>query len=206
MSRGGRPAAHVGSKTNHGITSADKQTVHVGGRPVSYVNAPHSCKMHKGKGRKVASGAPTVLVYGVPVTRVDEKMTCSCKVVDGVQNVLVGDAKPELGPLEPVDLWIRLDLDPQAASVCSDRYILTASDGSYRRQKIVLSNHIPNQETVDLHYLGLHRSKSYSLEVIEEGGASTFVFQNVPYPQLAGLKGPARTPPPAGGGSCSCHS
>lgn len=104
---------------------------------------------------------------------------------------------PEQAPAEkkdriPVDLIVRLDIDPNDASRRDDKFILTGSDG-YRSEKTVADDLVPGDRYVDLLYSGLYDDQSYSLQVIEAPGASPYyVFQNASYPSLSGLSPSAR--------------
>ncbi|MBI2900818.1 MAG: hypothetical protein HYY17_11595 [Planctomycetes bacterium] len=87
----------------------------------------------------------------------------------------------------PVDLWVRLDVDPNDASNRSDKFVVLASDGSYRQVKTVKDDKVPGDRYVDLQYTGLYEDLSYTLQVEEPGAAPYRVFENVPYSGLAGL-------------------
>jgi hypothetical protein len=92
----------------------------------------------------------------------------------------------------PVDLIVRLDIDPNDASRRDDQFILLGSDG-YRSEKTVADDLVPGDRYVDLLYSGLYADQSYSLQVIEAPGASPYyVFRDAPYPSLSGLSPSAR--------------
>ncbi|HJZ88343.1 MAG TPA: PAAR domain-containing protein [Polyangia bacterium] len=96
---GGQPAAPIGSRTQRkGIVGVEKDTVLVENRPISYVTAPHSCRVH---GRtKIGKGCQKVLVYGKPMARMTDKATCGCKIVNQVaKTVLVGEENQLFGNL-----------------------------------------------------------------------------------------------------------
>lgn len=87
-----------------------------------------------------------------------------------------------------VDLWIRLDLDPSEAGRFDDRFTVESTDGSYTSTKTVADDKIPGDRHLDLEYKDLDPDKSYSLKVEEGGGTPPyFVFQGVPYEELADL-------------------
>lgn len=94
----------------------------------------------------------------------------------------------------PVDLYIRLAINPNDASTHDDKFVVTGSDG-YRSEKTVRDDQVPGDNFVDLHYTGLYEDQSYTLEVIEAPGAAPqALFRDVPYPSLVGLSqsGPGR--------------
>ncbi len=92
-------------------------------------------------------------------------------------------------PVGGKGLWVRLDIDPAAASSCDDRFILFSTDNSYRSEKTVKDDQVPGDKSVDLHYSELAEDKSYTLHVIASAGATPRpVFENVPYKELAGLR------------------
>lgn len=99
------------------------------------------------------------------------------------------EPEPELG-----DLWIRLAIDPADADSHDDRFVLTSTDNAYRAEKTIRDDQIPNDDSVDLLFTDLDKSKSYTLRVIESAdGASYSVFQGVAYADLASLA-PAASP------------
>lgn len=91
-------------------------------------------------------------------------------------------------PEEEVDFWVRLDVNPNDASSFDDLFVLTSTDGSYRAQKTVKDDQMPGDESVDLHFTGLKRSKSYTLKAHPSPGAAPVtLFEGVAYDSLAGL-------------------
>lgn len=87
-------------------------------------------------------------------------------------------------------LVIRLDMDPGQAPNRGERFVLASADGSYRAEKTVKDDLVPGDRYLDLHYSGLHKQKSYTLQVIAaEGDTPETIFENVPYGELAGLSG-----------------
>jgi hypothetical protein len=85
-------------------------------------------------------------------------------------------------------VMIRLDVDPNDASTHDDRFILESTDGTYRVEKTIQDDLVPGDKYLDLHYSGLHRDKSYRLEVVASGdSAPEIIFENVSYQELANL-------------------
>jgi type VI secretion system secreted protein VgrG len=89
------------------------------------------------------------------------------------------------------DLYVRLDVPPKESSSHYDRFILAATDGSFRQELKVKSDAIPNDRSVELLFTGLDKEKSYTLQVTGTGKAPSTLFENVPYGQLVSGRGQA---------------
>jgi type VI secretion system secreted protein VgrG len=88
----------------------------------------------------------------------------------------------------PVDVVIRLDVDPSDASSLDDRFVLESTDGSYHSEKMVKDDNLPGDAFTDLRFTGLSRERSYTLKAFTSADAEpTIIFESVPYDQLAGL-------------------
>jgi type VI secretion system secreted protein VgrG len=105
-------------------------------------------------------------------------------------------SKAEIEALETVepetalgDLYVRLDVPPKEAPLHYDRFILTATDGSFRQELKVKNDAIPNDRSVELLFTGLDKQKRYSLEVTGTGKAPSMLFEDVPYGQLVSAGG-----------------
>ena len=84
--------------------------------------------------------------------------------------------------------WIRLDVDPMDVETFDDRFVLLGVDDAYRVEKTIKDDRVPGDHYVDLRYSGLRAGGRYSLQVFEsEESQPRFVFENVPYEELAGL-------------------
>ena len=84
------------------------------------------------------------------------------------------------------DLWLRIDINPDTAA--NDKFLLTSTDGSFSASRTAADDKIPNNESIDLQFENVDPSLSYTLEVTTEDG-SFKLFENVPYADLASLKG-----------------
>jgi hypothetical protein len=86
------------------------------------------------------------------------------------------------------EVIIRLDAVEDEPPVKEDRFILEATDGSYRQERTVADDLIPYDQYLDLHYSGLDDRKSYNLLYQPaDGGEAELLFENVPYHELAGV-------------------
>ncbi len=88
---------------------------------------------------------------------------------------------------ELVDLWVRLDIDPNDAKNYHDKFIVSSSDGAYEQTKTVKDNQVPGDTSVDLEFNGLYPDKKYSLQIVPAHGTSHYVFRDVPYAALGSL-------------------
>jgi len=93
----------------------------------------------------------------------------------------VGDAADPCGK-KP--LWIRLALTPKDAPACHDRFEVKSTDGAYRKTKTVSTDHLVNDESVDLEFSDAFVDKRYDIRVIPAQGAPYFILRDVPFGQL----------------------
>lgn len=85
-----------------------------------------------------------------------------------------------------VDLWVRVAITPDEAAKCGDKFVVSATDGSYKQTKTVKDDKVPGDDAIDLEYTDLFDDRNYSLEVVPARGGSHFVFRDVPYAALDG--------------------
>lgn len=86
------------------------------------------------------------------------------------------------------DVRVRLDIDPADARSADDKFTLKSTDDAWSQTKTVKDDVEAGDQAVDLHFTGLPKNLSYSLEVdLGQEGGPELVFENVPYTELAGL-------------------
>ncbi|HEX7547582.1 MAG TPA: hypothetical protein VF417_01170, partial [Candidatus Methylomirabilis sp.] len=62
---------------------------------------------------------------------------------------------PPIAPAkEKVELLVSIDREPPVASSANARFILSASDGSYRAEKGVGDDRVPGNDSIDLRWTG----------------------------------------------------
>src|SRR5437660_11413568 len=96
----------------------------------------------------------------------------------------------------PQPVIIRLDIGPADAAHEEDWFSLRSTDGTYQQHRKVKDDHTPGDKFVDLLFEGLDPTLSYSLEIDDRRSKQKhFLFENVPYAELAGLR-PKDSPEP----------
>jgi hypothetical protein len=86
-------------------------------------------------------------------------------------------------PTKP--LWIRLALAPSKAPLCQDRFEVKSTDGKYQKTKTVATDHLVNDESVDLEFTDAFIDKRYEIRVIPPNGPPYFILRDVPFAELA---------------------
>jgi hypothetical protein len=94
-------------------------------------------------------------------------------------------------PLKPI--YVRLALDPAKAPKCQDRFEVKSTDGAYQKTKTVATDHLVNDESVDLEFTDAFIDKRYDIRVIPPSGAPYFIVRDVPFAELS--HNPADEPP-----------
>jgi hypothetical protein len=82
-------------------------------------------------------------------------------------------------------LHLRLPINPAEASSKDDKFTLTSSDGSYKKELTVKDDKVDGDAFVDLLFDNLKTTKAYTLEVDpgSEGGPYR-LFEDIPYEEL----------------------
>ena len=84
--------------------------------------------------------------------------------------------------------WLHLVMDLATAQASGDQFVLTSDDNVFSQTLSPQGNandQDDGDDTVELNFTGLDTTKSYSLQVTEPGADPYFIFQSVPYANLA---------------------
>jgi hypothetical protein len=101
----------------------------------------------------------------------------------------------------PVELIVRLEIDPADAAHQGDWFSLRSTDGNYQQHRSVKDDHTPGDQCVDLLFTGVDPALRYSLEVDPRpSGQAHLVFENRPYSELAAKAPDAPVPKDPGSG------
>jgi hypothetical protein len=99
-------------------------------------------------------------------------------------NASYGKTKFEKGPI-----WIRIELTPDEAKLCTDTLHLFSESGEYDAKQKISDYKDNNETTVVIVFEKAPMDEKYSLEIIPEGGEPRVVLSRVPYGDLFKTKG-----------------
>lgn len=115
--------------------------------------------------------------YTIPAMRSDKPVLYTLQPTD------FPDGKLPTPGVELKDLIIRLAIPPASGQEGEDQFILTSTDGSYSTSKTLKDDLILGDDYLDLRYVDLDTSKSYTLK--HKLADRIFVyFENIHYTAL----------------------
>lgn len=85
------------------------------------------------------------------------------------------------------DVFIRLHIGRDHQASMNDRLRLVSSDGAYDETRVVADDGEPSDTFTDVVFTRVKTDRSYSLEVTPAQGSAHFLFENVPFEDLAQL-------------------
>ena len=81
------------------------------------------------------------------------------------------------------DFKVRLEIDPADAREADDKFVLKGAHG-FEKTLTIKDDQVPGDKFVDLHFEGIPRGESLTLEIHDSNGQHV-MFENVPYGELA---------------------
>ena len=100
----------------------------------------------------------------------------------------------------PLNLLIRVNVDPDDAKESEDWFNLRSTDGKWEQHKRIKDDMTPGDKFVDLLFTGLDPELSYSLEIDPRPhGEKHFLFENRPFAELAKVSEKSDEPQPEAG-------
>ncbi len=79
----------------------------------------------------------------------------------------------------------RFKVSPQEAGKVADKYVLEATDGSYKQQKTVKSDKVDDGDSVEVKFTDAPVDKKYRLKVVVAGGTELLLLDGVPFHDIA---------------------
>jgi len=97
-----------------------------------------------------------------------------------------GAAEP--APARKEVVWVRLEIHPEEAAACGDRFTLEGT-GGYRQTRTVADDRIPGDACIDLEFVDVDPSQHYRLSIAAADGAGYAVFDRMPFGELESWDG-----------------
>jgi len=136
-----------------------------------------SCQLLRVVSRAIETGG--LLVVPVPERRM---------VVVAAEPARAAPGAAEPAPARKEVVWVRLEIDPEEAAACGDRFTLEGT-GGYRQTRSVADDKIPGDACIDLEFVDVDPHQNYRLTIAAAGGASYAVFERLPFGELESWAG-----------------